>query len=155
MKQTIPYERLKPTTVDGDTIKVSIYFSSFDKEEIDKLSELLKPEVNAERIEYLEIKFNNKSTITTDGDILNDVEQWGNLESELSYYWSFGDGKTSSEKDVVHLYEKPGKYQVTLVATNDTYYSSSSKVSSYLGKIFFTKYSKKIGLPNGAVLFFL
>jgi peptide chain release factor 2 len=29
------------------------------QEEIDKLSELLKPEVNAERIEYLEIKFNN------------------------------------------------------------------------------------------------
>lgn len=77
--------------------------------------------------DLMEIKFNNKSTITTDGDILNDVEQWGNLESELSYYWSFGDGKTSSEKDVVHLYEKPGKYQVTLVATNDTYYSSSSK----------------------------
>lgn len=42
MKQTITYERLKPTTVDGDIIKVSIYFSSFNKEEIDKLYEHLK-----------------------------------------------------------------------------------------------------------------
>ena len=42
MKQTITYERLKATTVDGDILKVSIYFSSFNKGEIDKLQEGLK-----------------------------------------------------------------------------------------------------------------
>lgn len=45
MKQTITYERLKPTTVDGDIIKVSIYFSSFNKEEIDKLYDYLKDNI--------------------------------------------------------------------------------------------------------------
>jgi hypothetical protein len=45
MKQTITCERLKPTTVDGDIIKVSIYFSSFDKEEIDKLYDYLKDNI--------------------------------------------------------------------------------------------------------------
>lgn len=41
MKQTMTYERLMPTTADGHIIKVSIYYSSFDKEEIDNLQENL------------------------------------------------------------------------------------------------------------------
>ena len=75
----------------------------------------------------MEVKFNNKSTITTDEELLNDVEKWGNLDTELSYYWSFGDGNTSSDKNVTHVYEKPGIYDVSLLVTNDTYYSSSTK----------------------------
>lgn len=42
MKKTVIYERLMPTTMDGHIIKVSTYFSSFDKSEIDKLQEQLK-----------------------------------------------------------------------------------------------------------------
>jgi uncharacterized repeat protein (TIGR01451 family) len=32
--------------------------------------------------------------------------------------WSFGDGATSTEQNPVHIYKTPGKYTVTLVATN-------------------------------------
>ncbi len=42
MKQTMTYKRLNPTTVNGDIIQVSIVFSSFDTEEIDKLEKSLK-----------------------------------------------------------------------------------------------------------------
>jgi PKD repeat protein len=31
------------------------------------------------------------------------------------YLWKFGDGKTSTEKDPVHVYEKPGEYEVCLI----------------------------------------
>src|SRR4030095_9403102 len=31
------------------------------------------------------------------------------------YVWKFGDGTTSNEKDPVHIYEKPGEYEVCLI----------------------------------------
>ena len=37
----------------------------------------------------------------------------------LSYYWQFGDGYISTEKDPVHLYQTPGVYTVTLRASNN------------------------------------
>ena len=42
MKKVIVYERLNPTTYDGEIIKVTTFFSSFDKTEIDKLEEKLE-----------------------------------------------------------------------------------------------------------------
>lgn len=35
------------------------------------------------------------------------------------YFWDFGDNCSSDSKDPVHIYEKPGKYTVTLTVTND------------------------------------
>ena len=35
------------------------------------------------------------------------------------FYWQFGDGFTSSEKNPVHTYEVPGVYTVILRATNN------------------------------------
>ena len=37
MKMATTFERLMPTTADGHLIKVTTYYSSFDKGEIDKL----------------------------------------------------------------------------------------------------------------------
>ena len=38
------------------------------------------------------------------------------LPSPLVHYlWKFGDGTTSTEKDPVHVYEKPGDYEVCLI----------------------------------------
>jgi PKD repeat protein len=34
---------------------------------------------------------------------------------EVSYYWNFGDGSSSTEINPVHLYDTPGAYDVTLV----------------------------------------
>jgi PKD repeat protein len=36
-----------------------------------------------------------------------------------SRQWDFGDGLTSTDENPVHVYEKPGKYTVTLTVTND------------------------------------
>jgi gliding motility-associated-like protein len=35
-------------------------------------------------------------------------------DSEIYYYWSFGDGGSSTEETPVHLYQNPGQYSVTL-----------------------------------------
>ena len=35
------------------------------------------------------------------------------------FYWQFGDGFTSTEKNPVHTYEVPGVYTVILRATNN------------------------------------
>jgi len=35
------------------------------------------------------------------------------------YFWDFGDNCSSDSKDPVHIYEKPGKYTVTLTVSND------------------------------------
>ena len=35
------------------------------------------------------------------------------------YYWTFGDGSVSNKSNPVHLYDEPGKYTVTLRASND------------------------------------
>lgn len=42
MKMFTMYERLKPDTVSGHSIKVTIVYSSFDINEIDKLQEELR-----------------------------------------------------------------------------------------------------------------
>jgi PKD repeat protein len=34
---------------------------------------------------------------------------------EVTYYWNFGDGTSSTEKEPVHFYEKPGAYTTSLV----------------------------------------
>lgn len=41
--------------------------------------------------------------------------QFTNLsEQAVSYFWDFGDGGASIEKDPIHTYEQPGSYMVTL-----------------------------------------
>lgn len=47
MKAIITYERLLPTTADGELIKVTTLYSSFDKEEIDNLQADLQKSIGA------------------------------------------------------------------------------------------------------------
>ena len=56
MKQTMTYKRLNPTTVNGDIIQVSIVFSSFDTEEIDKLEKSLKDYIGSGLISEVSMK---------------------------------------------------------------------------------------------------
>lgn len=42
MKVATTFERLTPTTADGHIIKISTYYSSYDKAEIDKLQKDLQ-----------------------------------------------------------------------------------------------------------------
>ena len=45
MKCTISYERLQPTTVCGESIKVTHLFSSYNKDEIDALEKKLEESI--------------------------------------------------------------------------------------------------------------
>lgn len=47
MKVATTFERLMPTTADGHIIKISTYYSSYDKAEIDKLQEDLRNTIGA------------------------------------------------------------------------------------------------------------
>lgn len=47
MKVFTTFKRLMPTTVDGEVIKVTTYYSSFDGAEIDKLQEDLRNTIGA------------------------------------------------------------------------------------------------------------
>jgi PKD repeat protein len=62
-----------------------------------------------------EIEFNNQS--------LGFVDQ---------YFWDFGDGKTSTQSDPIHQYERSGLYEVKLVITNangiDTFVNSDISI---------------------------
>ena len=47
MKSFTTYERLMPTTADGHIIKISTFYSSFNKEEIDELQEHLRIDIGS------------------------------------------------------------------------------------------------------------
>jgi len=40
-------------------------------------------------------------------------------EPPYSYYWTFGDGESSNQKDPIHSYDDDGDYQVVLTVTDD------------------------------------
>lgn len=49
--------------------------------------------------------------------------------SATSWSWDFGDGKTSSEKDPVHVYEVGGYYKAKLIASDGSGNSTTQEVS--------------------------
>lgn len=59
MKVATTFERLMPTTADGHIIKVTAYYSSWDKAEIDKLQEDLRNTIGAGIVSY-EVKEDDK-----------------------------------------------------------------------------------------------
>jgi PKD repeat protein len=46
--------------------------------------------------------------------------------SPTQWLWNFGDGKTSTEQNPIHIYQNPGNYNITLTVWNNN--SSSTKV---------------------------
>ncbi len=52
MKVSTTFERLMPTTTDGHIIKISTCYSSFDKNEIDKLQEDLRNTIGTGIVSY-------------------------------------------------------------------------------------------------------
>jgi len=43
----------------------------------------------------------------------------------VSRLWSFGDGNTSKDKGILHMYKKPGKYPITLTVTSLGHYTKT------------------------------
>jgi hypothetical protein len=48
-------------------------------------------------------------------------------DGKLSYSWDFGDGASAAGKDVTHLYQTPGVYDVVVTATHDASGKSALK----------------------------
>jgi gliding motility-associated-like protein len=46
------------------------------------------------------------------------VSNFEQVDDHLTYYWNFGDGSTSAEKDPRHLYPQTGSYHVELITYN-------------------------------------
>jgi len=42
-------------------------------------------------------------------------------QNAMSYYWSFGDSTWNIEFEPTHVYQVPGKYWISCVASNDSY----------------------------------
>lgn len=51
-------------------------------------------------------------------------------KENLSYFWDFGDGQTSTEAVVDHTYTKSGDYDVTLTITDNTTLECSSSIKT-------------------------
>lgn len=51
MKSIISYERLNPSTINGEQLRVTITYSSFIKDEIDAIESFYKKEVGTMRID--------------------------------------------------------------------------------------------------------
>lgn len=72
---------------------------------------------------------NPVSSFTSSGICIGDSTHFTNnsTPSVSTYFWDFGDGKTSMQKSPAHLYAATGKYKVSLVNTyadcSDTSYS--------------------------------
>jgi len=61
--------------------------------------------------------------------------------ASLSYFWDFGDGSTSNERNPNHSYEKSGSYVVTLSVTDDEGATgTTSKIINIVGDNIYTLY---------------
>ena len=73
------------------------------------------------------------------------------LGNPNNWYWSFGDGNTSTLQNPLHVFQDPGTYEVTLTVSNDTDSDTSppklvevlTPVEIYLSESF------ESGLPDG------
>lgn len=71
------------------------------------------------------VDFSVSKEFTTVAETLHLIDR--TTGSPLAWEWSFGDGRTSSERNPVHQYESPGTYLVTLSASNGTFTSSRTR----------------------------
>ncbi|MBC7129041.1 MAG: PKD domain-containing protein [Thermoplasmatales archaeon] len=99
-------------------VKLVIIDNNGSKKELEKEIEITNREPSADFIfspEEVapgeEVSFTDLST-DMDGEI-------------ISYIWKFGDGNVSYEKNPMHVYEKPGEYEVTLILKDDCGASST------------------------------
>ena len=96
-----------------------------------------KPEPT--RIEKIEEDPNPLVPVLTDfisdvsvGDPPLTVQFWDVSRGTPSkYFWSFGDGATSTEKNQVHTYFVPGSYDVSLRASND-YHTDYKEMEGFI-----------------------
>src|SRR5690606_31189817 len=65
--------------------------------------------------------FTVNDKIVPDSIFVSDEIKFANFsENGVSSNWNFGDGTTSDEFSITHVYNKTGKYTVTLEATDES-----------------------------------
>ncbi|TDH25627.1 PKD domain-containing protein [Segetibacter sp. 3557_3] len=79
-------------------------------------------------VEKLFPKFGADKTILCDSSLVQFTDS-SSAMGALSYFWSFGDGGTSTLKNPAHFYSKSGSYSVKLVVTSSLFGCSDSIVS--------------------------
>ncbi|RMF01987.1 MAG: PKD domain-containing protein [Bacteroidetes bacterium] len=62
----------------------------------------------------------------------NEVQFRNTSENLYTYIWDFGDGDTSTEPNPLHVYDRPGSYEVTLNTSNGSCAVASSQTVSLL-----------------------
>ncbi|MEF8848205.1 MAG: PKD domain-containing protein [Candidatus Thermoplasmatota archaeon] len=82
----------------------------------------IKKEVALEtniQMESNDVEINEKETMYITGEKINFEVIVNNGSSPYGYSWSFGDGTSSEEKNPVHVFHKPGSYQIEVTVTDD------------------------------------
>lgn len=77
-----------------------------------------------------------------------DFDSIGNIDSNLTYLWNFGDGQTSTEKAPTHTYTKAGTYPVLLTVTDATGSQAATRLDINVtieGNVTFCNVSDNIG----------
>ena len=66
-----------------------------------------------------------------------------------TYLWDFGDGNTSSEEDVIHLYDTAGEYEVCLTTTNECGGTTVCQTIMAIAALNYSTEVQDISCPNG------
>lgn len=118
---------------------VLIIFSSCQKE-----LETLSPRVD--------ISLLSQNNIIRHGDTIDipvktDIKFWANsINKDINYLWNFGDGNSSTEHSIYHLYSKNGIYNINLkVINNENKESESSIFVNVIGQIIGDKSERNRG----------
>jgi hypothetical protein len=95
---------------DGDGIGDTPYYFPGGKDRYPLMEPYNDNWIPYARFSYLEDKYNVSFDASSSYDFLGNIE---------SYKWSFGDGTTGDGKTIIHDYNEPGKYEVTLKVTDN------------------------------------
>ncbi len=115
--------------------------------------------LEGEAINLADYEFNSSSNLVIKArqvswnEYISEPEIRGLLDENLSYYWTFGDGTSASQKIVKHSYTKAGNYQVNLkvLGKNNLQIESNKKISIS----FFNVENQWVWVIFGGLLIFL
>ena len=109
-------------------ISVGIFFTSCNKDDASERQVMSR--FTTPIIKFGELTFRNYS------------------ENATNYFWEFGDGNTSIDKDPIHSYQTLGEYQVKLTASNENE-SDEYFLKVVIGQIFPENLTQLDDLPFG------
>ena len=104
---TVPYAFLRPTGIDIAS-DGRVYVSEDEGDRVAVFKDLVPPPVPAFAA------YPNSGTVPLTVRFLD-----YSFRGPVSWVWEFGDGTTSFEREPIHVYEREGRYTVSLTVTNE------------------------------------